>query len=1373
MSDYADRESLPEPDIASEEHQADLSDWQSPAEVFQAKLEARLSGQNFTSPLQKAFQAKLSQDSSQADSPPDQSDTPAVAPLDAANATSSVDKTLPSDVLQNLESTLDEDFSQVKIQESESATQIGALAYTQGEEITFAPGQFQPDTPQGQELIGHEFAHVKQQRENRVQPTTQTQGVPVNDEAHLEQEADDSGRTVANQIEVSPLQRKPDTRQVPEQNPPLQLKAAEAPEDPPHALVARWSDPAPISRDQVIQGNFISDLVNRIDSVPGLDVQDLIDAIPGYNLFTQITEYDILRDRNVQRDPRELIREFMELPPGGELLYRKLDEYGIIDGAYNWVVDELSRLNLTSNRVESALRTAWDLMDFVRLDVISYNLGVVQRQFAPLFRDVRTFASSAVDALIELLTEALTEPLVDYLYEENETYRLATKVLHRKFPLEDRVEASTEEIIRDFLLLIGKETEVQQMEERGTLTEMAEWIDTQWGRFTSLTDRFIGIVDQAWEAFSMENLSDIPGVFGGILDDFIALLEDFIEFASEVAAKVLELVKKALLGMLSEHASQTPGYPLIRVLLGKDPFTEEEVPRTATNIIHGFLSLLPGGEETFQRLQESGAIDRMVSWIDGAVSRLGITWDFIVNLFTDIWNSLSIDDLVNPIEAFVRIVSTFGEPIARLFEFIFEVIQAIVQFVLEVMNFPTQLIVNIVNNAMQAYEDIKQDPMGFFVNLFQAMKLGFEQFFTNIGTHLLSGLVDWLFGQMENAGITPPPDLSFESILNLVLEILGISQDQIMEKIAERIGEERMAQIQDFVDRAVGIFTLVGDVMERGPVALWEHIEQQLSNLWDMVIEGVRNWIMEQIITRVTARLLTMLDPTGIGAAINTAIAFFNAVQSFIEYLTEMLEIINSFVEGVANIARGSLNQAADFLESALADGIPIAIGFLANQVGLSGLGERIGEMIQALQERVDQAIDRVLDWIAEQMRNIMQSMGLMEEEEEDPESAENSEVDEADLRQSFSTQDGDRHNLYVPEGETHPMVASTPKTLDQLVSERRTQIQQENTDNPAGTAENQPKLDALGRITQNRTELVSLLSQYNVAVDRSSSRQATELASQINAKMNAIVEDLIVAGIDTEGSDNIETHVTHQLDAGRPKTVIAEPLTPIPGNTVGSTPQEEPLGWDYLDPSKRRSHWVAAHLLNHHLHGPGLQWNLVPGTKETNNNMKTEIENTAKDEVSSNPDKQYFYEVNVDYLSEQPGKPYLQYFPFQIRVQFGELNGEVGNFNRGPAREVSFTQDSPDVTNTSMPSFNESSASRLKTASDDAGKSIPASVFSNIVAARRQISSNSFGESIEELITHMEAYYVSNGLAAQGVFTQRFGGPLRELAANFIFMNY
>lgn len=102
---------------------------------------------------------------------------------------------IPDAVKEKMEQTFETDFSDVRVHKnSSSAPEAGALAYTQGTDIHFAPGQFNPDTSSGKSLIGHELTHVVQQNEGRVQPTTEINGMPVNDSPSLEDEADRMGR---------------------------------------------------------------------------------------------------------------------------------------------------------------------------------------------------------------------------------------------------------------------------------------------------------------------------------------------------------------------------------------------------------------------------------------------------------------------------------------------------------------------------------------------------------------------------------------------------------------------------------------------------------------------------------------------------------------------------------------------------------------------------------------------------------------------------------------------------------------------------------------------------------------------------------------------------------------------------------------------------------------------------------------------------------------------------------------------------------------------------------------------------------------------------------------------------------------------------
>ena len=90
------------------------------------------------------------------------------------------------------------DDVRVHYNSSKPAT-VQALAYTQGTDIHVAPGQ--------EKHLPHEAWHVAQQMAGRVSPTTNINGMPVNDNAALEHEADIMGVKAA-QRKTTFVQRK-------------------------------------------------------------------------------------------------------------------------------------------------------------------------------------------------------------------------------------------------------------------------------------------------------------------------------------------------------------------------------------------------------------------------------------------------------------------------------------------------------------------------------------------------------------------------------------------------------------------------------------------------------------------------------------------------------------------------------------------------------------------------------------------------------------------------------------------------------------------------------------------------------------------------------------------------------------------------------------------------------------------------------------------------------------------------------------------------------------------------------------------------------------------------------------------------------------
>jgi hypothetical protein len=103
---------------------------------------------------------------------------------------------LPKEVQAKMETALGADFSDVRIHVGPEVASIGAIAFTWGSDIHFAPGYYNPHSVHGQQLLGHELTHVLQQRAGRVKNPFGNGTAVVQDHA-LEAEADNLGRKAA------------------------------------------------------------------------------------------------------------------------------------------------------------------------------------------------------------------------------------------------------------------------------------------------------------------------------------------------------------------------------------------------------------------------------------------------------------------------------------------------------------------------------------------------------------------------------------------------------------------------------------------------------------------------------------------------------------------------------------------------------------------------------------------------------------------------------------------------------------------------------------------------------------------------------------------------------------------------------------------------------------------------------------------------------------------------------------------------------------------------------------------------------------------------------------------------------------------------
>ncbi len=685
--------------------------------------------------------------------------------------------------------------------------------------------------------------------------------------------------------------------------------------------------------------------------------------VPGYTLMTVIIGHDPLAGRAVPRTAENLVGGLMGLIPLGTMLYDKLVEHGIIGRALNFVRGELNRYNLTLARLEQTVRTAWDEMDFIRLDPFAYNLRVLRRHLGQLVSDVRGFAGSLARQLVTMVKEALLAGL-RRVANALPGYSLLTKILRRDPLTGEAVEASTAQIIEEFLILIGQRQHLEKMRETGTIARVAAWIDQQLALLNFSFAEIRALFSQAWDAFTIRDLASPIAAFRRTVGIFAPFVGRVARFAWNVATAVLRFIKDALLAALTRFAQRVPGFTLLTVILGRNPFTGETVARNATNLVRGFLEFVPGGREKFRNLQESGALERAFAWISEKVAQFLDIMASIRAAFSRLWQSFSIRDIFNPIGAFERVVNLFRSPVRRILNLAAEVGMKILEFIFAgVMGAGGTRVLNILKQARATFMTIIRDPVGFIRNLISAVMQGFRQFSRNILTHLQAGLVGWLFGALEGAGLQLPERFDLRGIVSLVLQILGLTYERIRPRLVRLLGE-----------RTVGIlertFAFVRLLVTEGPAAAWQKILEFAGNIRDRIFDAIRNWVISRVIRAAVTRLATMFNP--VGAVIQAILGIYNTIMFFIERINQILALVESITNSISRIAAGAIGAAANFVEQSMARTIPVIISFLARLLGLGGISTTIRNIIARIRRPIDRAIDRIVDWIGRQARRLV-----------------------------------------------------------------------------------------------------------------------------------------------------------------------------------------------------------------------------------------------------------------------------------------------------------------------------------------------------------------------------------------------------------------
>ncbi|MFE9006389.1 hypothetical protein ACFYOY_30330 [Streptomyces sp. NPDC007875] len=283
--------------------------------------------------------------------------------------------------------------------------------------------------------------------------------------------------------------------------------------------------------------------------------------------------------------------------------------------------------------------------------------------------------------------------------------------------------------------------------------------------------------------------------------------------------------------------------------------------------------------------------------------------------------------------------------------------------VIKTINELKNLLMGILAKAAGAIMKIIKDPIGFLGNLVRAVGAGLQQFISNIGTHLQTGLVSWLLGTSAKAGIEIPAKFDLKGIIQLIASLLGLTWANIRARITRKgVPDQAMSAAEQSVPVAKALAT-------EGPAGAAKEITAETGDLKSTILEELKSYLIPTVIIAGITWILSLLNP---------ASAFVRAVKGIIDIVTfivnqgaQIVEFVNAVLDAVIAIANGGAAGVPKMVETALAASIPLLIGLLASLLGIGGLASKIKQVFQKVSRPVNRAIDKIAAKIAQAAKRL------------------------------------------------------------------------------------------------------------------------------------------------------------------------------------------------------------------------------------------------------------------------------------------------------------------------------------------------------------------------------------------------------------------
>jgi hypothetical protein len=282
--------------------------------------------------------------------------------------------------------------------------------------------------------------------------------------------------------------------------------------------------------------------VQRLGLSDALDYfADKANLIPGFRMFTIILGVNPINMSTVDRSAANILRAIVEFIPGGGLITRALDNYGVFEKVGAWVEQQIKTLGMVGSAFKQAITQFLDSLSWRDI----FDLGGVWNRAKRIFTEpidrIINFAKGLITGILKFVKDAILKPLAA-LAQGTRGYDLLKAILGEDPITGEPVPRNADTLIGGFMKLIGQEEVWENIKKGNAIARAWAWFQGALagllGFVRSIPRRIIDIIT----SLTIQDVVSITGVFSKVVGALASIAGEFISWGLKQVISLLEIL---------------------------------------------------------------------------------------------------------------------------------------------------------------------------------------------------------------------------------------------------------------------------------------------------------------------------------------------------------------------------------------------------------------------------------------------------------------------------------------------------------------------------------------------------------------------------------------------------------------------------------------------------------------------------------------------------------------------------------------------------------------------------------------------------------------------------------------------------------------